>query len=178
MTSALLELPPIPEINDVQARCERGRRYRIVLQHVLLVMALLLFAASLPLPAVLYDPYGNGHQQFDNGAECLLLGILYYPSNAWLLASPITFLLVRRSRGPFAHIILALASTASMLWVAQVPTCREFRAIGSGCIVWIAAHGVVTLASFLPVWRDSRPPAAKRSRGESGFPVIMRVKSL
>jgi hypothetical protein len=153
------------------------RRLRLLTQQVMLLAALGLFTAALFEPAVVYDPWGNGHQGMESGLTCLVAGVVYYPSNALLILSPIIALFFSRARRPYAQIFLIAIAIASTIWVAQVPFSREFARTRIGCDHWVEAHILMTFALLIPVWRGGRaaPKAVKTTAPPpSGFPVIIQ----
>lgn len=157
------------------------RRLRLLTQQVMLLAALGLFTAALFEPAVVYDPWGNGHQGMESGLTCLGAGVAYYPSNALLILSPIIGLSLSRARRPYAQIFLIAIAIASTVWVAQVPFSREFVRTGIGCDHWVEAHILMAFALFVPIWRGGRAaPKARKMHGPApgGFPVILAADAL
>jgi hypothetical protein len=154
------------------------RSFRIATQHVLTVSALVLFAWALTEPALYDHPLWGGAAEPTFGAVCLLWGIFWYPSNAWLLLSPIIAANCRRARSRTNQIVMLILSALSLAAVLFVPLSTPGRDMLIGCYLWVAAHCCVLLVYLIPVWKDydapklppkrgTWPPEPKHRRGDS-----------
>lgn len=151
------------------------RRCCILVQQALLVAAIVLFVRSLREPALVVDPWCNGHTTPNTGWECLLWGIYFYPSNALLVLLPVVALLLTRARRPVAQIVVAVLSTVSTAWVVAFFFGQAAKDIHVGCLHWVRAHELSTMALLLPVHRGRRPRRSNRDARPGGFPVITQT---
>ena len=130
---------------------ERWRRRRS-LQWYLIGLAFALLGVSLPLPAFLLDPWVSGNKIPQQGWLCLVVGLPFYPSNLYLLLSPLWSVIIlygRSDKGQAIIVALSTFSTIAVLWLF-VQSFADFRI---GGYLWVAAHCVTTLSYCIIVPR-------------------------
>jgi hypothetical protein len=118
---------------------------------MLIVGALLAFLASLPLPAAAVNTgWGGRNDKPLPGWGCLVFGILYYPSNALLLASPVVALFTGLPRSRFrSRCTSALLYTLSAALVLTARHLFDLSLLSTGYYLWITAHCAVAAAFWV-----------------------------
>jgi hypothetical protein len=133
-----------------------GRFALHVARYGLVVLALALFAVSLPMPATRdFEGWGNGN--VSSGWTCLLFGVLFWPSNVLLVLSPLMVSIgavpadIRRLR-----LVLGCVYTASAALVVGMHFNVTRGRLLEGYYVWAAAHAAAAAALWVPWLREPR----------------------
>ena len=123
----------------------------LVVQGVLMAGAFVTFYLALARPASPGDAWHIGAR---TGWECLIVGFVFWPSNALVLLSPLAAVALWRARGPAPFIVTATLYVASTGWVAFATS--DHIALASslpGYVLWLCSHALASTAVLIPTWR-------------------------
>jgi hypothetical protein len=129
------------------------------LRRGLLMLGWLLFAASLPLPAVIADG-GWGHDRVSSGLACLLSGIQFYPSNFLLILSAwIAWRMSHSRTTAFTRGVMVGCYTLSTALVLSTWGWTGLRGHAAGYYLWLVAHSLVAAGFWIPPPASAARPA-------------------
>jgi hypothetical protein len=140
---------------------ESARESRIRVQKVGVVVALLVFAVSLALPAMEYIPSGSAEVARVPGFTCAAISKPHYASNVLFFLAPLFCWMARQCRRAVGPMFLTLLAVASLVFVSITPKFPGVAktAFGAsevtflhGFYVWVVAHAIMTVALAVPVW--------------------------
>jgi hypothetical protein len=140
---------------------ESARESRVRVQKVGVVLALLVYAVSLGLPAMEYTPAGSAGVIRVPGFTCAAISKPHYASNVLFFLAPLFCWMARQCRRAVGPMFLTLLAVASLVFVSLTP---KFPGVAKtafaasdvtflhGFYVWAVAHAIMTVALSVPVW--------------------------